>query len=234
MCGIVACWSPKGNGTGPGKGKGGDHDGKEAAELQQSRAEVTLARMQARGPDGSAWRRYGASDGEGGRHLLGARRLVVRGGAGAAAAQPLEASVAGGSGAGGARFALVMNGEVYDTPDDCSAALRLWAQAAASAPTSTTATATVTTSSSTPSSTTPARPDRVHGDGDTDTVGERAKELLNTLASTGSEFALAMVDESVGIMLCARDPFGVKPLYLAGPHTLFCTFSLQLDEQSVP
>ena len=97
MCGIVACWAPKAKMGGDG---GGGDDGGGAAAVDM---ESALARMGARGPDSGAWRRYGDGEGEDrrgrGRHLLGARRLVVRGGGGAAAAQPLEAPVAGGSGA---------------------------------------------------------------------------------------------------------------------------------------
>jgi asparagine synthetase B (glutamine-hydrolysing) len=98
MCGIVACWAPKSK-------PGGDDSGRDAGGgAEDVDVESALARMGARGPDSSAWRRYGGEgEGEGGggrgRHLLGARRLVVRGGGGAAAMQPLEAPAAGGSGA---------------------------------------------------------------------------------------------------------------------------------------
>ena len=116
-----------------------------------------------------------------------------------------------------------MNREVYDASADCREVLTLWAQAAASAPSTTTdndnGNGDVNADDISNANGTVNGNDRVHG-GFEAAAGGIARAMLCNLP-VGSEFALALVDESAGVMLLARDPLGVKPLYLAGPHSCF-------------
>ena len=101
MCGIIVVCCVKKNRS--------DH------RALEGDARVQLPRLRPRGPDEESLLQYHET-----RVVLGICRLVVRNGA--AAAQPLH---------GEHGCELVINGEVYDDPDDCAAVLTQWERVSA-------------------------------------------------------------------------------------------------------